>query len=170
MINSNYNNTRKQTKSAFSRLGYWQQVVINGKEMYVRDASMQYPRELFALVTAKKVLLAKRVYMNLLDCIRALDFESYKAHRLPYHQKVVSATTKKWHKELDFIVRNKLKKQEISAVQISVNGKVRTYHAIRKPVLNQPRNCSTTMCNKFIKRTNQFEFTKLYKTPANTLY
>jgi hypothetical protein len=163
MINTNYRNKKRRTKSKFVKLGYWDKVVINGKEMYVRDASEKHPHELFALVTAKEVMLAKRVYMNLLDCMRVLDFASYQAHRLPYHEKVVCATTKKWHRELDYIVRNKLKNQEISGVQILVKGKTRTFHSMGKPVYDKPQTlkCSTIMFHTFIKQDNKFEFTKL---------
>jgi len=163
MINTNYRNKKRRTKSKFVKLGYWGKVVINGQEMYIRDASEKYPRELFALVEAKEVMLAQRVYMNLLDCIRALDFASYQAHRLPYHEKVVCATTKKWHRELDLIVRNKLKNQEISGVEILVNGKTRTFHSTGKPVYDKPQTlkCSTMMFHTFLKQDNKLEFIQL---------
>jgi hypothetical protein len=171
MINTNYRNKKRRTKSKFVKLGYWGKVVINGQEMYVRDASEKYPRELFALVEAKEVMLAQRVYMNLLDCIRVLDFASYQAYRLPYHEKVVCATTKKWHRELDLIVRNKLKNEYISSVKIVVKGKSRTYHSLGNPIPDKSKeiNCSTSISRTYIKHPTKSDFTQLIQINSATL-
>ncbi len=171
MKNTNYRNKKRRTKSKFVKLGYWGKVVINGNEMYVREASEKYPRELFALVEAKEIMLAQRVYMNLLDCIRVLDFASYQAHRLPYHEKVVCATTKKWHRELDLIVRNKLKNENISSVKIVVKGKSRTYHSLGNPILDTSTgiNCSTSISRTFIKHLTKSDFTQLIQINSTTL-
>lgn len=171
MKNTNYRNKKRRTKSKFVKLGYQDKVVINGQEMYIKDASKQYPKELFALVVAKKVMLAQRVYMNLLDCIRVLDFDSYQAHRLPYHEKVVCATTKKWHRELDLIVRNKLKNENVSSVKIVVKGKSRTFHSFGNPIIVTPIgiNCSTSISRTYIKHLTKSDFLQLIQINGTTL-
>jgi len=108
-------------------LGYWDKVIVNQEEMSLSKASQEHPIELFKLIVNKELWVAERVYMNLLDYMRAIDHPLYYEHRKPYHQKAISKAKAKSEYELDYVVRNKLKGEQADQINLTVNGKTRSY-------------------------------------------
>lgn len=133
MMNSNYRNKKNRTKSPYVRLGYHDKVDINGTVMYIRDASQDYPHDLFALIDKKQIWVAERVYKNLLDYMRVVDCAKYEAHRRPYHDKVVLNTRIKQYNELDYVVRAHLDGCAVSKVSMVVGSRVRNYRSSGSP-------------------------------------
>jgi len=126
---SNYKNKKNRTKSPYVRLGYHDKVEINGTVMYLRDASRDFPHELFALIDKKKLWVAERVYKNLLDYMRVVDFAKYESHRRPYHDKVVLHTKIKQFNELEYVVRSHLGGFAVSNVNMVVGSRMRRYRS-----------------------------------------
>jgi len=156
MINTNYKNKKRRTKSEYAALGYWGKVMISGKLMYVREASMNHPIELFALVTAKQVRLADRVYQNLLDCIRVINPSLYEAHRAVYHEEVVRNTIKKQLQELDHVVRTQLNGKNLDTITVIVKGKSRTYKSLGAPAVSKTNSLRKKHSYTFLKQEGHF--------------
>jgi hypothetical protein len=156
MINTNYKNKKRRTKSVYAAMGYWNEVMILGKLMYVREASMNYPIELFALVTAKQVRLADRVYQNLLDCIRVINPWLYEAHRAFYHEEVVRNTIKKQQQELDHVVRTQLRGENLDTITMIVKGKSRTYQSLGAPAVTKTNSRRKKNSYTFLKQEGSF--------------
>ena len=156
MINTNYRNKKRRTKSKYAGLGYWGEVMILGKLMYVREASMNHPIELFTLVTTKQVILADRVYQNLLDCIRVINPSLYEAHRAVYHEEVVRNTIIKQQQELDQVVRNQLKGENLDTITMIVKGKSRTYKSLGAPLVTKTNSLRKKNSYTFLKQEDGF--------------
>jgi len=156
MINTNYRNKKRRTKSKYAGLGYWGKVMILGKLMYVREASMNHPIELFTLVTTKQVILVKRVYQNLLDCIRVINPPLYEAHRAVYHKKVVERTFIKQQQELDHVVRNQLRGENLDTITMIVKGKSRTYKSLGAPAVTKTNSRRRKNSYTFLKQEGHF--------------
>lgn len=119
-----------RTRPKVQRLGYRDTVSVSGIAMRIDKACSEYPVELFELIHRKEVWVSERIYQNLLDYLRSIDHPLYYEHRKPYHDKVVSDTVQLQKQELDYVVRNKLKGEEIRRVEMTVKGKTRSYTSI----------------------------------------
>lgn len=156
MINTNYKNKKRRIKSEYAGLGYWGKVTILGKLMYVREASMNHPIELFTLVTTNQVILAKRIYQNLLDCIRVINPSLYEAHRAVYHEEVVRNTIIKQQQELDHVVRNQLSGENLDRITMIVKGKSRTYKSLGAPAVTKTNSHRKKNSYTFFKLEGHF--------------
>lgn len=144
----------RTSNSNYCKLGYRDKVIVDGQEMTLSTASLKEPEKLFALVVEKSIIVADRVYQNLLDCIRSINPNLYEAHRTSYHEEIVSKVKKIQRQELDIIVRNKLNKKSINKIEVVVNGKVRKYRnaSPTKEPIHDARNYTFVKVNgKFVK-------------------
>jgi hypothetical protein len=138
MKNTNYYNRYNNKKSQkYTKLGYFDTVVINGLTVPVKLGMILYPIDLFALVTTKKVWLSDRVYMDLLDCIKYMYLDFYLVHRMPYHNAVVNEAINKQRHELDSVVRTKLNRKSIGIVSMQYKDKVRTYRSLGNETIDK---------------------------------
>jgi hypothetical protein len=161
MVNNNYRNKKRRTKSKFKRLGYHDQVIINDQLIYLKDASRDYPKELFRLVVAKSIWVADRVYMNLLDVIKVLDPEAYKAHRTHYHTAYVQQTKAKWHGDVNSAVSSVFKNKFLTKLELTVTKKetkTRTYRLVTSSLFKN----STPLSAKVLLDKNKEESTFIF--------
>lgn len=109
----------KKRNSKNKKLGYRDFISVHGEKIRLDSACKLYPVEVFKLVDSKSIMVADRIYMNLLDVIRNIDEQLYFSHRQPYHQQVVAKANKLTNYELDYLVRNKLYGKGASKIQLN---------------------------------------------------
>ena len=159
MKNNNYYNSYKYKKSnKYTKLGYHDSIDINGLNCSVKVGVVLYPLEMFALVAAKKVWLADRVYMDLLDIVWSTYNDFYLVHRMPYHNAVVNNTIKKQRQELDHVVRTKLKGKTIGSVTMQYKGKERTYISLGNGFVDKVSNSKKNY--SFVKKGPSYTISK----------
>jgi len=107
----------------FKRLGYRDFIELNGTATQLGNACKHQPIEVFKMIDKKKIIVAERIYKNLLDTIFAIDFQLYIKHRLSYQNRQIQKFDKRDKYELDYVVRNNLKDEKnIDTVSISLKG------------------------------------------------
>ncbi|MGC6413325.1 MAG: hypothetical protein ACON5K_01340 [Bacteroidia bacterium] len=106
------------------RLGYRDYIEINGKSIQLGNACKRHPVEVFKLIDKKQIIVGERIYQNMLDVIKKIDFNLYKTHRIQYHLRQQERISKRDQYELDYIVRNNLKNDKnIGTINICLKEK-----------------------------------------------
>lgn len=102
----------------YKRLGYRDFVVINGKQLRLDVASKEFPIEVFQQIDSKQIYVGERIYMNLLDCLKAMNHPLYFSHRKPYHDKVVEKVKTQQRRDLISVVNSCLVSKNIDKLEV----------------------------------------------------